>query len=397
MSAKRTQKPDENSAHCEAKIVVPRPYEPSAKSYFRIAIVFGAATLVLICTVFYFVFYGARIYIVPQKLPVSADAIYEVRDNPVSINTVKGQVIVLEEEKSKTFPVNGEKKTVEDFTHGAVTIYNDSGKPESLMATTRFLSEGGVLFRVRTKVAIPAGGMVPAEIYADKAGATGNVPAGKFTLPGLSPALQKLVYAKSVAPMSGGEKIGSTVTAADIQAARDELQADLGALLKNRIRETVAAGGSVSGIAFSEEIVSQEASRAAGEEASDFDLKIRLREVGVSWGSDLVSKAAEILASLYPTGRELTGSNLDSLKPQIIKYSEADSTATVSVNVQGVTIPAAKNDLLDSLHFAGMSKSEIQKYLADKKLAESSEVKFFPFWLKTAPTNPGHIQVIIQK
>lgn len=391
----------------EMSVVTPRPYEPSSKSYFRIVIAFGVASLILICTVLYFVFYGARVHIIPQKLPVSAEAIYEVRENPLSINAVKGGVMVLEEEKSKTFTVAGEKKTVPDYAHGSVIIYNNGGRAQALMATTRFLSEpsaaeakegkGGVLFRIRKNAIVPAGGTVAAEIFADQMGIAGNVPAGKFTLPGLSAPLQKLIYAKSSETMAGGEKIGSTITTDNIQAARNELQADLGALLKKRIVDSLSSRGDVTDIAFSEEIVSQEASRAAGEEASDFDLKIRLRVVGVSWGNDLVAKAAEILSSLYPSGRELTASNLESLQPKIVKYSEADGAATVSVNVQGVTIPAMNNEFLDSIHFAGLGKDEILKYLADKKLAESAEIKFFPFWLKAAPTNPSHIQVIIQK
>ena len=390
-----------------ARIIQQRPYEPSSKSYFRIVIVFGVASLILICTVLYFVFYGARVYIIPQKLPVSAEAIYEVRENPLSINAVKGGVAILEEEKSKTFVVSGEKKTVPDYAHGPVIIYNNGGRAQALVATTRFLSEpsaaeakegkGGVLFRIRKNAVVPAGGTAAAEIFADQMGITGNVPTGKFTLPGLSAPLQKLIYAKSSEAMAGGEKIGSTITTDDIQAARDELQADLGALLKKRIVDSLSARGDIINIVFSEEIVSQEASRAVGEEASDFDLKIRLRVVGVSWGKDLTSKAAEILSSIYPSGRELVGSNLELLQPKIVKYSEADGAATISVNVQGVTIPAVSNEFLASSRFVGLNADEIQKYLSDKKLADSAEIKFFPFWQKTASMNPDHIQVIIQK
>lgn len=378
-------------------IVTPRPYEPSSKSYFRIAIAFCVATLVLISTVLYFVFYGVHVTIVPQKLPVSAEAIYEVRENPLSINAVRGKLLILEEEKSKTFLVSGEKTTSEDYAHGAVTIYNKASKAQALVATTRFLSADNVLFRIRKNVVVPPGGTISAEIFADKKGASGNVPAGKFTLPGLNPSLQTLVYAESSAPMVGGEKIGSVITDKEVQVARDELVADLGALLKNRIHDTLAAGQGVTGVAFSEEVVSQEASRAAGEEASEFDLKIRLRVAGVSWGDDLKDKAAEILSSLYPSGRELVGSNLQSLQPKIVKYSEADSVATISVNVQGITIPAADNPFLESSHFTGLTKENIEKYLSDKKLAESAEIKFFPFWLKAAPSNPGHIKIVIKK
>ena len=103
------------------------------------------------------------------------------------------------------------------------------------------------------------------------------------------------------------------------------------------------------------------------------------------------------MANLYPSGRELVASNLQSLQPKITKYSEADNVATISVNIQGVTIPSADNPFLDAGHFVGLDKSGIEKYLSDKKLAESSEIKFFPFWLKIAPANLSHIQIVIKK
>ena len=61
VTKKKSTKKAPTAVEEELSVVTPRPYEPSAKSYFRIAIIFGAATVVLIGAVFYFVFYGARV------------------------------------------------------------------------------------------------------------------------------------------------------------------------------------------------------------------------------------------------------------------------------------------------------------------------------------------------
>ena len=398
-TAKKTTKGESAAAPGEragSAEIISRPYEPSSKSYLKIAFGFVVATLILMTLTVYFVFYGATIKIKPQKSSVSAEAIYEVKENPMSVNAVRGKVLVLEEEKSGNFTLEGEKTKIDASAHGEVIIRNQSDRSQKLVATTRFLSDKGALFRIREGITVPAGGSAVAEIYADKKGEAGNIGPAHFTLPGLSPALQQKIFADSKAPMSGGIVEAGVITKEMLAKAREGLASELGALLRKKITESLAKDEAVD-IAFLDEIVKQESSRAEGEGAENFDFKIRLRVIGVSWGKDLISRAAEILETLYPFGKELIASNLGGLRPQIEKYSESEGTAMIKITVQGTVIPTLGYELLDAGHFAGLNKAEIEKYLSDKKLAESAEIKFFPFWLKTAPINPGHIQVTIQK
>jgi hypothetical protein len=100
----------------------------------------------------------------------------------------------------------------EDKASGNITIYNDyQATPMRLVATTRFTTADGHVFRVPADVVVPAKvgstpGQVTVTVQADKAGADYNVPASKFTVPGLksSAAAYAHVYAQSTAAMSGG-------------------------------------------------------------------------------------------------------------------------------------------------------------------------------------------------
>lgn len=110
---------------------------------------------------------------------------------------------------------------------GTVTLVNETGAAQPLVATTRLLSEGGVLFRLRDRVTVPAGGTVEAAVYADQPGPSGDIGPSRFTIPGLSPALQASIYARSSSPMTGGVVYdGEPFTEAELDLIVAELAAE---------------------------------------------------------------------------------------------------------------------------------------------------------------------------
>ncbi len=94
---------------------------------------------------------------------------------------------------------------VDGQAKGTLDIVNDTGTARALVASTRLLSPDGVQFRLDRAAKVPAHGRVQATVTADQAGAAGDVAAGRFTIPGLAPALQKSLYGESTQPMRGGE------------------------------------------------------------------------------------------------------------------------------------------------------------------------------------------------
>ena len=107
---------------------------------------------------------------------------------------------------------------------GTVTVMNTTSSARALVATTRFLSQDGVLFRLDRAVTIPAGGQADAPVTADQPGAPGDIGPGRFTIPGLSAALQQQIYGVSSEAMRGGVRYsGDPYT----QAEYDKAFADL--------------------------------------------------------------------------------------------------------------------------------------------------------------------------
>lgn len=87
---------------------------------------------------------------------------------------------------------------------GSIEIVNETGTAHTLIAATRFLSPGGVLFRLDRAVPVPAHGRVSAPVTADLPGAQGDIPPGRFTIPGLPEPLQAAIYGEARTAMTGG-------------------------------------------------------------------------------------------------------------------------------------------------------------------------------------------------
>jgi len=137
------------------------------------------------------------------------------------------------------FPASGYQK-VESKAKGKLTVYNAfSSEPQILVATTRFLSPDGKIFRLDKAVVIPGakivdGKVVPSsimvEVTADKAGIEYNIgkPSGRWFIPGFSgtPKYDKF-YAEAASVFEGGFVGEKAVPTDDINKAKAVLEQTL--------------------------------------------------------------------------------------------------------------------------------------------------------------------------
>ena len=90
-----------------------------------------------------------------------------------------------------------------------------------MVATTRLLTSEGVLFRLKDRVNVPAGGEIEVEVYADQSGIASEIGPSQFTIPGLRTDLQKLIYAVSKESMKGGIKKTGVLSVDDWSRAQE--------------------------------------------------------------------------------------------------------------------------------------------------------------------------------
>lgn len=148
-------------------------------------------------------------------------------------NVIGAQIFTASKNVTQTFKASS-VANVSIKAKGTITIYNKhSSASQELVATTRFLTPDGKIFRLVNNVTVPGaktanGTLVPssitAAIVADQAGPAYNVgPVAKLTIPGFenNPALYADFYGAIMASTTGGftgQK--ATPTAADITAAK---------------------------------------------------------------------------------------------------------------------------------------------------------------------------------
>ncbi|HTK60118.1 MAG TPA: hypothetical protein VL283_02835 [Candidatus Baltobacteraceae bacterium] len=160
----------------------------------------------------------------PAQIPIEAVAAVGPE---FSVDPPVLPVTAVEVEAESRVTVERQGEETIGYAKGTIEIVNDSGNGQTLVATTRFLSEGGVTFRLDERAFVPARSRVTAAITADQPGPSGDVPAGRFTIPGLSPSTQRVIYGVTSAPTQGGLTVkGAPFTESDLATLRGLIEAE---------------------------------------------------------------------------------------------------------------------------------------------------------------------------
>ena len=191
---------------------------------------------------------------------------------------VSGTVTTTVVTAQKSFQPRSTRQETVSRASGVVKLYNDSGTAQPLVATTRLLSPANILYRLKKGVTVPAKGTVEAEVYADKEGEDSNLDPAVFSIPGLSAARQKEVYAKSERPLKAGVRQIGIVGEADIERATAEMLEELKVLGQAKL-ETQFPGAKVFSLPVQHVV---EPDTAIGEETDSFVLSGRLTLAGVA-------------------------------------------------------------------------------------------------------------------
>ena len=228
-----------------------RPFGPVVWWIAGIIVVAGIALYIL--TAF---FDHATVAINFKQTPWSYQGTFIADKNAVGIdpasNTIPAQVFTFPKNLTETFQGSSVQQVAQK-ARGTITIYNDySAKPQELIATTRFETPDGKIFRIVNNVTVPGetkganGQLAPASItapiVADQAGPAYDIgPVPKLTIPGFAsdPAREAGFYGAITASTTGGF-IGQTAvpTAADIAAAKASTTAQLQSVLASGFQGT---------------------------------------------------------------------------------------------------------------------------------------------------------------
>lgn len=364
--------------------------------YRRIAVTFTLLVAAALVIVLYLSTVQAVIHIDSTEEAITTEFITNVFETPTTETDIRGVVLSGTLGDTRTFvPTGQDQQEVEGTATGTVTIFNNLSTSQPLVATTRFLSPDGVLFRLEDGVTVPSGGSVEASVYADVDGGSGDIGPTTFTIPGLSAAKQELVYAESLAAFSGGLSYISVVSQEELDTRTQEMVDAL--TLDAQTMLIAEAGEELDGVSYDVEILEQTSTVAAGEEADAYELTVQVQVSGVFFDQAALETLA--LAKLYEglgQGQEFVGANAEKMTVRVEDVSEAEQHAVVHVTLASAAVTSETSQALDVGRFIGMTEEEVRDLLVEEGIATGVDVEFFPFWIKTIPRLKDHIYIEIQ-
>lgn len=386
-----------------------RKHEAPVSFYRKIAFVFVALTSVLIIFAAYFVLSRAEITVTIAKEPVSTDFIADLKEvavqNPAEPSvavpgaaTISGKVIEAIVSGSEEYPTTG-KKTVEEDAGETVTIFNNYNKDQPLVATTRLLSSEGILYRLKNRVNVPAGGKVEnVEVYADTPSeAALKLGSTKFIIPGLWEGLQDKIYAQSFSATSDGEQEVKFATQADLDNAYVDLTKTLSEQLLNDLKKEMPSAGEIFGKVVIKEISEKRSSLKADAVGDEFTINLKMKVIGIAfYKRDLESLAWQELSAKIPADKELKSVDYEGMTFLVEKYDVLSGEANILVHLTGEMALKVDSSIFNKDKFIGLSKEKIIQYLSIYPEIERITIKFSPFWVKKVPQIKNNISIIVK-
>lgn len=364
----------------------------------------GVAFVVLFL-ILYLTLGNAKITLHPQKQELNfqlkvAASTSESSAN-VELGRIPGQRFNEQKKESGTFPITGQKEVTQK-ANGKINIFNSSASEQRLVATTRFRSPDGQIFRIPKTLTVPAAkkvgtettpGSIESIVYADRPGAEYNIGPTRFTIPGFegSPKFNEF-YATSAKPMTGG-LIGpaKVITEEDFAKANESLSKKLRENIINSLKDRAPDLKIIDSISISEE--PPIANAKVGEAANNLQITVHgSAEVIAFRESDVVEivknyveRKGGVVLITKELGLEYTDPELGSDKKSLLFTAKVRGSAAAKLD---------KDKILKDV--AGMSEDAIRVYFKNIKEVESAKIILSPFWVKSIPKDAGKVELVIE-
>ncbi len=355
--------------------------------------------LIILAVVLYFSASQAVVKITSRISTAETDFVAQVvtDGNEVLEGSLNGVLYEIVVSGSKQGESSGSKiLELEGDSVGKVVLTNELEQEQTLVQKTRLLSPDGVLVRLSERVSVPAGGTLEAEVYPDDPASFTELAPTKFTIPGLSQDLQKMVYAENKNTLKSEGPSVKVVKASDIALTKDALTEEL---YDEAIREFTDKlnDKQYTVVVVSKTILDEELSAESGDEADSFEISTELKVVLMAIKQDeVIALAGERLQKVLPQGRELLKLNMEEFSYKVQNYDKNEEKATIRVHVEGATVVSPGNDIFRKEKIMGLSPKGVELYLANYQEVESVEVELSPFWVKKVPKMEDHVIIIVE-
>lgn len=379
-----------------ANYQTPNTASASVRLYKRIAFTFIGLTLVLLGVVIAATLSRAVVTVSVKPVAVRAEVKVAVAADAKTSETVPGLIVGTTVSGQSTAYPAGSGTVVKGKATGLVLLVNKRATPQSLVATTRLLTKDGILFRLKKSVTVPANGELKnVEVIADKDGSASEIGPSTFTIPGLPADLQKLVYAFSEKPMSGGVNSTGVVSQADIDKAVSSLKEEL----TGKAVADLSAQAAGRGFTGSATLVNEDArsvSVKAGDTVGSFDVLLKLTVTGVYYNKEKLQNLGLVaLRANVPADMDLGSNDVSTAAVTVQNASASTATGTLNAVFTGQAVITSESPVLDKSRLVGLDAATIKAYFKSQDSISDATVALSPFWVSRAPS-AEHITIDIK-
>ncbi len=373
--------------------------------------VFIGAAVLIAALALYFILPKAEITIVPKAEAIDQE-ITVVTDKGISKadltqGKVPAQMIKVDKRQSQEFATTGQRQ-VNDKAKGAITIYNEySSSAQALVEKTRFVSEGGQVFRLTKTVTVPGAKIqegkivassIDAEVVADQAGSDYNVGPGKFTIPGFQGTPKYTAfYGQSKAAMSGGATgLMKVVAQDDFDKAKETIWQSLQPALDSDLKNQMPGALKVVDGALKEELSGAESDVAVSSPAEKFTVTVKGTATVLLFDEkDVLEIIKKKFADKLAEDKALD-IKTDQVSYEVSAIDFNRGQMTLKVKVVGRLVWQVNGDSIKQ-EVLGRDEQSIRQIFAGHSEISEAKVAFWPFWVSSVPKNLDKIKVLISQ
>jgi len=318
--------------------------------------------------------------------------------------TLTYSVQTIELDDSEVIPAQGGTTHVETKASGTITIYNSfSTSPVRLVATTRFETPDGLIFRTPNDVVVPGKkgttpGKVNVTVIADQAGEQFNIAPGiKFTVPGLK--TNAPMYAGVTAEVAGqfaGGFNGDRV-ATDPAARATAIASIRARLLESSIQKATTDAGP-NGVIFYNLAQTTYQDLPDTTETNGVGIHVQIRSLIPVLPADTFARSigSIVISDTDVVNLSLVGGDGFGAQSSDIASSTLGTTPFHFKPVGNATLVWNVNseELLSAL--AGRDQASFQSIIANFPGIESARARIEPFWKGTFPEDKNDIKIDIK-
>jgi len=373
--------------------------------------IFITAAIIIAGIIGYLILPSAELTIFPKTEAESLDLSLTGSKDAVAINAQTNEIplkeISVRKTKSQEFLATGEKQ-LDEKARGVITVYNEySSEPQTLVATTRFESSDGKIFRISKNVIIPGASInegkiiaswLDVEVTADQPGEEYNIGPSNFTIPGFKggPKFAAFYGSSKEAMTDGSTKKVKVVLKTDLEQAQkiltDGLRDEVNSSLKDQIPEDykMFEGGT------KEDLTNVFPTAKENDQVDKFTLEIEIVVRSLLYKEDdLKNLINSKFVAAMPEGKNPLSETqkIEWSEPIEIDWQKGEAKFKIKAEEDlafEIDIEKIKSDL------AGKKEVEVRKYLSSQLEIERATISFWPFWVKKIPSQLKKIKVIIK-